>query len=70
MRYFVDWTEAALDALADAWMQAADPNAVRNASNRVDAELAHDPLGKGVDFYGDRLFIADGLHVAYRVDAS
>ena len=69
MRYTVVWTQYALDALADAWIQASDRAAVTSASDPVDPELEVNPDSKGVDFYGDRLLVVDSfLHVIFRVE--
>jgi hypothetical protein len=68
MRYTVEWTDAALNELAAIWMRAADPEVIREGSNRVDRELAYSPETKGVDFYGDRLLVEAPLHVVYTID--
>jgi len=70
MRYMVVWENAAQNALAAIWMAAADRQAVRNASNRVDREFAIDPEVKGTYFYGDRLLYVALLHVSYRVESA
>src|SRR5262249_10300868 len=70
MRYTVVWTDAALNELADIWMRAADPDRIRDASNRVDRELAFSPETKGVDFYGDRRLVEPPLQVGYTADAA
>jgi plasmid stabilization system protein ParE len=43
----VDWTDAALDMLADIWTQASDRAAVNDAQDYIDAVLARDPLRHG-----------------------
>jgi plasmid stabilization system protein ParE len=45
--YHVDWTDAALDMLADIWTQATNRAAVNAAQNQIDALLARDPSGYG-----------------------
>jgi plasmid stabilization system protein ParE len=45
--FLVDWTEAALDMLADIWTQASDRPAVNDAQDYIDAVLARDPLHYG-----------------------
>jgi hypothetical protein len=45
MNYAVDWAPDALSALAAAWMQAPDRQAVTAAQARIDQRLATDPLG-------------------------
>jgi plasmid stabilization system protein ParE len=67
MRYSVAWDDSALEDLADLWTQAADRQAVRDAANRVDGELAFSPETRGVDFYGDRLLVEPPLQVVYKV---
>jgi plasmid stabilization system protein ParE len=67
MRYTVVWTDAASNELARVWMQAADPAAVRSASNEIDRELARNPQSKGVEFYGDRLLVVPPLHATFTV---
>ncbi len=46
-RFTVVWDESARDELANLWMAAPDRNAVTQASNAIDAELAEDPDRKG-----------------------
>ena len=67
MRYTVVWTDAALSELARVWMQAADPAAVRAASDEIDRQLARDPETQGVEFYGDRLLVITPLHATFAV---
>lgn len=67
MRYTVVWTDAASNELARVWLQAADPKAVRAASNEIDRQLAGDPENKGVEFYGDRLLVVPPLHATFAV---
>jgi hypothetical protein len=43
MIYTVTWTEAAIQMLADIWINAADRNAITVATNEIDAELRVDP---------------------------
>lgn len=45
--FIVDWTDDALDMLADIWTQAANRAAVNAASNQIDRLLARDPFGRG-----------------------
>ena len=47
MNYSVQWTEDALDELADVWLAAAERNAVTAASHRLDQDLANDPYAIG-----------------------
>jgi plasmid stabilization system protein ParE len=45
--FVVDWTDDALDMLADIWTQATHRAAVNAASNQIDRLLARDPFGHG-----------------------
>lgn len=47
MNYTVFWTPEAEDELADAWLAAADPTAVTDASHRIDKQLARNPFACG-----------------------
>jgi hypothetical protein len=47
MRYTVVWLPRALAALANLWMHALDQQEVADASDRLDAALAHEPDKKG-----------------------
>ncbi len=69
MPWIVDWDEAPLDELARLWMQAPDPQAITDAANEVDRQLAITPETKGVEFYGDRLLVVPPLHVVFQVDS-
>ena len=42
MTFTVEWSDFALDALADIWMAAADRNAVAAAAHAIDQTLADD----------------------------
>jgi len=44
MTYTVVWTPSAEDELAEIWNQAADQQAVADASNRIDRLLRRNPL--------------------------
>ena len=46
-RFTVVWMPDAEDELIKIWLSAADPASVSKASNRIDAELASNPLGTG-----------------------
>lgn len=56
MTYQVDWSPAALAALAAIWLIAADRNGVTMAQDQIDHRLAADPLGQGKA-------LPDGLYV-------
>ena len=70
MRYTVIWHPAARDELALAWTQAPNRQAVTDAADRIDSVLRVDPEAKGVDFYGDRLFVEPPLAVTFTVYAA
>ena len=67
MRYTVVWTDAASNELARVWMQAADPAAVRAASNEIDRQLSRNPETRGVEYYGDRLLVVAPLQATFVV---
>lgn len=62
------WHPSTIQELAQIWLDAADRDAVTQATNAIDRSLAHDPGDKGVDFYGDRLFVSIPLAVTFTVD--
>ena len=65
----VDWTEAALDMLADIWTQATDRAAVNAAQNEIDNVLARYPLNRGQHLReGLYKFVAAPLTAFYSVD--
>ena len=47
MRFTVSWTKEAEDTLTDLWLEAADRDAVKQASDTIDRLLASNPLGVG-----------------------
>ncbi|HYT95229.1 MAG TPA: type II toxin-antitoxin system RelE/ParE family toxin [Gemmataceae bacterium] len=47
MSYTVDWSDDALDSLADIWTQSADRRAVTDVSTAPDRLLAANPLVNG-----------------------
>ncbi len=49
--YHVEWTDAALDMLADIWMQTSNRAAVNAAQNQIDTLLARDPYSYGQDVH-------------------
>ncbi len=65
MRYTVITTPAVRRDLARIWANAADKQAVTDASNRIDRELRIDPETKGVPFFGDWLRHDPPLSVVY-----
>lgn len=71
MNYTVVWLYAAQDMLETVWLAAADRNAVTAASDRIDRQLAADPLDAGESRDGtDRLVIDRPLQVLCRVFAA
>lgn len=56
--YLVDWTDAALNMLANVWTQTTNRASVNAAQNRIDALLARDPIGNGIHL-GEGLYKAD-----------
>jgi plasmid stabilization system protein ParE len=66
--YDVRWSDRADDELANAWLAAADRNAVNQTADRVEELLARDPLGQGESRSGNvRLLYEAPLAVLYRV---
>ena len=69
MNYTVTWQPFALNRLAELWMAAADRNAVAEASDRIDAVLADNPLTAGEGRDGNERILFDRpLAVGFRVD--
>jgi hypothetical protein len=68
MRFTVTWHPSAEQELTEIWLRASDRASVTQATNTIDHSLATDPLSKGVEFYGDRLFVALPLAVTYTVN--
>jgi plasmid stabilization system protein ParE len=65
----VDWTDAALDMLADIWTQAVNRASVNAAQNQIDALLARDPIGNGKHLSeGLYKLVVPHLTVSYSVD--
>ena len=67
MRFTVIWSQVAQNQLAELWLNAADRNAVTQASHQIDQLLAIDPDQQGDDFYGDWLLVVPPLQVVYRI---
>jgi hypothetical protein len=68
MRYTVVTEKPAENQLARIWIQAPDRQAVADASNRIERELANDPDTKGVPLGIFRTCTDDPLAVLYHVD--
>jgi hypothetical protein len=70
MSYSVVWRPVADEQLADAWMAAADRNAVTAAAAAIDRALEHDPLGQGESRTGTtRILIERPLAALYEIVA-
>lgn len=64
----VRWTDRAEAELASAWLNAADPNAVTRAAERIEYLLKHDPMAQGESRSGnERIVYEVPLEVIYRV---
>jgi hypothetical protein len=69
MRFTVVWTDSALAELAAIWLNAKDREAVRKASDRIDAELRIHPNRMGrAHPRGRRTVIIRPLAVTFKVD--
>jgi hypothetical protein len=68
MRFTVVWDDAALNDLAQVWMNSPVRADVRDAADRVDPLLANDPDQQGEEFYGDRMVVIPPIQVVYRVE--
>lgn len=68
-RYTVLWSRPAENQLALIWTDAADRQAVTNAANAIDTELASNPLNKGLPLSeGMRTLNIPPLHVLFFVE--
>lgn len=68
MNYTVVWQPSAVQLLAGLWTDAGDRDGMTMATNRIDSELARDPLGVGESrASGRRILIHTPLAVLYRV---
>jgi hypothetical protein len=71
MNHTVEWRPEAEDALAEAWLQADDPQAVTEAQARIDHLLARDPLGSGTHLHEGLYQVVDHpLTVFYSVESA
>jgi plasmid stabilization system protein ParE len=69
MRFTVIWRPDALDELANAWTEAANRNAVTEASERIDQLLTNDPMDAGESRFGkNRIVFEPPLAVIFRVN--
>jgi hypothetical protein len=67
MRYTVTWLPTALDELAVIWNSAVDRQAVADAANAIDRDLARDAHAKGQDFITYRVMDVAPLQVNFTV---
>ncbi len=65
MRHTVAWQPDCLNKLTNLWLSSSDRQAITDAANRIDQVLAHSPDKVGQEFYGDRYWYANPLHVVY-----
>jgi hypothetical protein len=68
MRFTVVMETPAKNQLARIWVRATDKQAVTDASNRIDRELANDAHRKGIPLGIFRRYADDPLEVLYHVD--
>ena len=69
IRFTVVWVRDAQDELADAWLSAPDRNAISDAANLIDSELAVDAAAKGIELSeGIRALFAPPLRVLFTVN--
>ena len=67
-RYTVVWVRSARDELAELWMNAPNRNAVTNAAQDIDRQLAEDAPIQGVELReGLRSLFATPLNVIFSV---
>jgi hypothetical protein len=57
----------ALYQLAEIYLDAADTNAVSQASNAIDSKLATDPLSQGIESGPERILFQPPLGVVFEV---
>jgi plasmid stabilization system protein ParE len=71
MNFTVIWNRRALNQLAAIWTNAADRAAVTAAADRMDAELAVDPLHAGESRHGRyRVLLEWPLSILFWVDSA
>ena len=68
MKYTVVLKKTALDQLASIWNRATDRQAVADASNRIERELANDAHVKGIPGGIFRTYRDDPLEYLFQVD--
>ncbi len=67
MRYTVNWTQPAVNELADIWIQAPDRQAVTAAQHQIDQLLRMDAHLRGQECDGDRVLQVWPLTVFFAV---
>lgn len=67
MKFTVTYYPSARDELIDVWLAASDRQAITDASDAIDRELAWDAHRKGEPYEENRLFGIYPLVVAYSV---
>jgi plasmid stabilization system protein ParE len=67
MPFTVVWEPAALDSLAELWLQAVDKQAVADAADRIDRWLRLKPEEMGRQRQGYRVFAEEPLVVGFEV---
>ena len=67
MRCTVTWDPQVEEELARAWTIARNRQAITDAANWIDDELAVDPHAKGEAFYGDRILVREPLAVTFSI---
>lgn len=70
-RYKVNWTDDALNQLAEIWLQSSNRNGVNIASAAIDQQLSVAPLSVGNPEHEDlRNLLVAPLRVLYWIDES
>jgi len=70
MKWTVLWNIDAGNDLTEMWINSPDKSALTSAANRIDAQLAHDPLNTGESRTDDdRVHYEPPLGVLFTVDA-
>ena len=67
MKYTVAWMPSAQDELTKIWLAASDRQAVADAADAIDQELATDADQKGTPYGTRRLFDIHPLVVSFKV---
>lgn len=71
MTWKVAWRRACRDALATFWIDSDQRAAISSAANRIDTQLAKDPLGVGESRENDRRILFElPLGATYKVNSA